>query len=88
MDQGVNMKQSTYMLRSARTSIWHLPSAPEQTQWKTLCTMPIHGKEERLLPPNQPQGRDVVCPKCQQIERAQARKEAKAVEAAKLTNPD
>jgi hypothetical protein len=65
------MEQSTYMLRSPHTHIWHLPSAPEQTQSKTLCTMPIHGKEERLLLPNQPQGRDVVCLKCQQIKRAQ-----------------
>lgn len=82
------MDQTDYMLRSQRTHIWHLPSAPEQTVWKTLCTMPIRGKEERLWAPNQPQARDVLCPKCQQIKRAQERKQAKAVAAAMVTNPD
>ena len=82
------MNEKAYMLRSPRTHIWHLPSSPEQTLWKTLCTMPIHGTEERLWLPNQPQPHDVLCPKCQQIKRAQERKQAKAVEAAMLTNPD
>ena len=88
MEKGGNMDQTAYMLRSPRTSVWHLPSAPGQTLWKTLCTISVHGKEERLWLPNQPKGRDVVCPKCQQIKRAQERKQAKAVEAAMLTNPD
>jgi hypothetical protein len=76
------MDQPAYMLRSARTHVWHLPSAPEQTQWQTLCSMPIKGKEERLVPPNQPQGHDTLCPKCQQILRAQDRKKTKAADAA------
>jgi hypothetical protein len=82
------MDEMAYMLRSPRTHIWHLPSVPGQTQWKTLCTMPIRGKEERLLLPNEPKPRDVLCPKCQQIKRAQEKKRAKAVEAAMVTNPE
>lgn len=76
------MTETSYMLRSPRTHVWHLPSVPGQTEWKTLCTMPIHGKEERLVPPNQPQPSDILCPKCQQIKRAQERKQAKASAAA------
>ncbi len=88
MEKGGNMDETTYMLRSPHTHIWHLPSAPEQTLWKTLCTMPVRGKEERLWLPNQPQARDTLCPKCQQIKRAQERKRVKAVGAATVTNSD
>jgi len=80
--QEENMDERAYVLRSPRTHIWHLPGKPGQTEWKTLCTMPIHGKEERLWEPDQPGPRDVLCPKCQQIKRAQEKKRAKAAELA------
>lgn len=72
------MDEATYLLRGSREHIWHLPSAPGKTAWVTLCTMPIRGREERLWPPDTPKPKDELCPKCQQIKRAQQRKQAKA----------
>jgi hypothetical protein len=75
------MAEAVYMLRGSRERIWHLPSMPGKTEWQTLCTMPIHGSAVRLSLPDTPAPKDVLCPKCQQIKRAQERKQAKADEA-------
>ena len=82
MDQGGKHERDRLHAAQPTNQCLASASAPGQTLWKTLCTITVHGKEERLWLPNQPTGRDVVCPKCQQIKRAQERKQAKAVEAA------
>jgi hypothetical protein len=82
------MIEVTYMLRGSREHVWHIPSTPGQTQWKTLCTMPIRGGEVKLSLPETPGPKDVLCPKCQQIKRAQERKQAKADEAQSPTVAD
>jgi hypothetical protein len=75
------MDEATYMLRGSLEHIWHIPSAPGKTEWKTLCTMPIRGSEVKLSLPDTLGPKDVLCPKCQQIRRAQERKQAKEDEA-------
>lgn len=78
----------TYMLRGRRSPMWHLPPMLEHQSGKTLCSTPILGSEERLLPPDQPKPGDVLCPKCQQIKRALDKKHALAEAAETETKTD